>query len=212
MKITAYIRCSTSKQDEASQRQLINAELEKLKCTSCEWVTDTASGGTAWQSRGLASALDASGDGDTIIVSEVSRIARSTIGVLSFLQAASAKNVHIIAVKTGINLDGSMQSNIVVTVLGMAAEIERDLLRARTKAALAARKQRGLPVGRQVGATGRNNKLDGKWQEIEKLLNAKVSKSAIARIIGVSRMTLHVYIISKYAEKVAAAKQSDLPI
>jgi DNA invertase Pin-like site-specific DNA recombinase len=175
------------------------------------WIADTASGAKPWQERQLALALHQSDRGDRIIVSEISRIARSTIGVLTFLQAAAEHGVTVDAVKSGITLDGSTASKIVVTVLAMAAEIERDLLRERTKAALAARKNRGLPIGRQPGSTGKNKKLSGKWTEIETLMTAKVSQAAIARIMGVSRQTLHTYINSQYGQKVQEAKQTTLP-
>lgn len=197
MKIFAYVRCSTIAQDEASQRQIITASLTTGGDAKIEWVTDTTSGGTPWQQRGIALALDQAQPSDTIIVSEVSRIARSTVGVLTFLQAAAEKGITVEAVKTGIKLDGSMQSKIVVTILGLAAEIERDLLRARTKAALDARKARGLPVGRQPGATGKRNKLAGRDMEINTLIDKKISLSGIARIMGVSRQTLHTHLRTK---------------
>ena len=191
MKTIAYLRISTDKQDEASQRQIITAALAGQPGEPYEWQADTASGGAPWQSRLIAGILCRADAGDTIIVSEISRIARSTVGVLTFLQAAAEKGVSVIAVKSGIRLDGSTASKIVVTVLAMAAEIERDLLRERTKGALDARKARGLPVGRQPGALGKRNKLAGRMAEIQPLIDAKVARSAIARILCVSRQTLH---------------------
>lgn len=211
MRTIAYLRVSTDKQDEASQRQIIMA-----KCKAWDWdgeimwISDTASGAKPWGERAIATALGLCEKGDRILVSEISRIARSTVGVLTFLQAAAEKGVTVDAVKSGIVLDGSTASKIVVTVLAMAAEIERDLLRERTKAALDARKSRGLPVGRQPGATGKKNKLDGRWQEIEPLLNAKVAHTAIARVLGVSRQTLHTFLQLQYAEKVAKGEQLEI--
>lgn len=190
MKTVAYLRVSTDKQDEASQRQIISGKWACTGSEGIEWVSDTASGAKPWQERAISGVLERCERGDRIMVSEISRIARSTVGVLTFLQAAAEKGVTVDAVKSGIVLDGSTASKIVVTVLAMAAEIERDLLRERTKAALDARKAKGLPVGRQPGAKGKRNKLDGKEEEIETLLKAKVSKSAIARIMRVSRTTL----------------------
>lgn len=194
MTIYAYLRCSTGQQDEASQRNIILTHYNFPLEPAIQWHSDKTSGGTPWQDRGLAHLLDIAKSHDTIIVSEISRIARSTVGVLTFLQQAAERGVTVIAVKTGITLDDSMQSKIVVTVLGLAAEIERDLLRARTKAALDARKARGLPVGRQLGATGKRNKLAGRESEIGPLLKAGVARTAIARLLGVSRQTLHTFL------------------
>jgi DNA invertase Pin-like site-specific DNA recombinase len=189
----AYLRISTDKQDEASQRQIIEGKGYQHKGVM-QWISDTASGAKPWQSRAIAGVLDRAERGDYIIVSEISRIARSTVGVLTFLQAAAEKGVTVDAVKSGIVLDGSTASKIVVTVLAMAAEIERDLLRERTKAALDARKAKGLPVGRQPGAVGRRNKLEGRLSQIQQLVEAKVSISAMARIMGVSRQTLYTFL------------------
>jgi len=194
MKTVAYLRISTDKQDEASQRQIISGKWACTGSEGIEWVSDTASGAKPWQDRAIAGVLDRCVRGDRIMVSEISRIARSTVGVLTFLQAAAEKGVTVDAVKSGILLDGSTASKIVVTVLAMAAEIERDLLRERTKAALDARKARGLPVGRQAGALGKKNKLDGRMAEISPLLAAGVAHSAIARVLNVSRQTLHTFL------------------
>lgn len=195
IKTTIYLRVSTDKQDEASQSQTIATWLESHPAEGiCNTITDTASGGTPWQKRGIATALEQSERGDTIIVAEISRIARSTVGVLTFLQAAAEKGVTVHAIRSGITLDQSMSSKIVVTMLALAAEIERDLLRERTAAALQARKAAGKPIGRQVGAKGKKNKLDGRMAEIQPLLDAGVSKAAIARILKVSRQTLHTYL------------------
>lgn len=194
MKTIAYLRVSTDKQDEASQRQIVGDWCKAQGREITAYATDQASGALAWQERALNFALKDCEAGDSIIVSEISRIARSTVGVLTFLQAAAEKNVNVVAIKSGITLDGSTASKIVVTVLAMAAEIERDLLRERTKAALQSRKEKGGAIGRQVGALGKRNKLDGRWAEIEPLLKAGVAKTAIARVLGVSRQTLHVFL------------------
>ena len=212
MKIIAYLRISTEKQDEASQRNIILTHYNFPHEPDIDWLYDTASGGTPWQSRAIAGALDRLTTGDTLIVSEISRIARSTVGVLTFLQAAAERGVTVIAVKSGIRLDGSTASKIVVTVLAMAAEIERDLLRERTSSALQARKARGLPIGRQAGALGKRNKLSGRAAEIAPLLAAKVPRAAIARVLGVSRQTLHTFLsIQDEQEKIAATAANHQP-
>lgn len=200
MKTIAYLRISTDKQDEASQRQIVADWCKSQGREITAYATDQASGALPWQERALSFALNDCEAGDSIIVSEISRIARSTVGVLTFLQAAAEKNVNVVAIKSGITLDGSTASKIVVTVLAMAAEIERDLLRERTKGALQARKASGGAIGRQLGAKGKRNKLDGRWGEIEPLLKAKVAKASIARVLGVSRQTLHVFLENREGE------------
>ena len=75
-------------------------------------------------------------------------------------------------------LDGSMQSKITATVLGLAAEIEREFISMRTKEALAARKQEGVVLGRPVGPAS-SLKLDGKRAELA--MNFSIRK--IAKLI-----------------------------
>lgn len=190
-----YTRISTDKQDHASQCEQLNACLATLPPGRAEWYRDTASGSTPWRERLLGHILDTAAPGDCIIVSEVSRIARSTLGVLSFLQLAQERDLTVIAAKNKLRLDGSLPSKITVTVLALAAEIERDLLRERTTAALLARRQRGLPLGRPVGSRSQS-KLDDRKDEITACLKAKVSKRGIARLLAVSPNTLYRYLAS----------------
>lgn len=190
MKTTAYLRISTAAQDEASQRAQIGAWSAAAGHPVDYYATDTASGAKAWQDRQLAAVLQVSAAGDCIVVSEISRIARSTVGVLTFLQAAAAARVTVIAVQNKLALDDSMHSKITVTVLALAAEIERDLLRSRTRAALDARRAAGLHMGRPHGSRSASI-LEPRRKEIETLLLAKVSKRAIARILQCSPSTLY---------------------
>ncbi len=67
-----------------------------------------------------------------------------------------------------------------ITMFGLFAEIERDLLSERTKMGLANAKAKGKKLGRPVGRLGKH-KLDGEEAEIAELLSYRVSKSAIAR-------------------------------
>lgn len=203
----AHVRRSKDKQDEASQREIISkwaaAQHRKIDRYDC----DAASGGIPWQQRQLGVLLEQCEPGDTIVVSEISRIARSTVGVLSFLETATERQINVVAIDVGIVLDGSLMATVVATTFGMAAQIERHLLRARTKAALQARKANGLPIGRQPGALGRENKLSGRESEIQQLLDAKVSRAAIARILQVSRTTLHAFLSAR--EQAAATKKTN---
>lgn len=72
----------------------------------------------------------------------MSRIARSTLQVLEVLEVCMAKGIDVYIAKQNMQLDGSMQAKITATVLGLAAEIEREFISMRTKEALAARKKK----------------------------------------------------------------------
>ena len=192
-RIHAYLRVSTDRQQQTSQRQQLEQWAASSDNTIAVWWTDKESGATRWQDRQLADALRDAKPGDTIVVSEISRIARSTVGVLTFLQEAAQANVTVHAVQNRLTLDSSLPSKITVTVLALAAEIERDLCRARTKAALQTRKDKGLPIGRQPGTKVRS-KLDQRRTEIHELLSKRVSKRAIARILDCAPQSLYAWL------------------
>jgi DNA invertase Pin-like site-specific DNA recombinase len=79
-----------------------------------------------------------------------------------------------------------------VTMFGLFAEIERDLISERTKEGLAAARAKGKLIGRPKGKG--KSKLDGREEEISMVLKKEVSKSAIAKIMGVSRTAVHHFI------------------
>ena len=88
-----------------------------------------------------------------------------------------------------INGRNEIQTKVMITMFGLFAEIERDLLSERTKMGLANAKAKGKKLGRPVGRLGKH-KLDGKEKEIRELLGYRVSKAAIARKFRVSRTCL----------------------
>ena len=96
----------------------------------------------------------------------------------------------MITVKNGMVMDGSMQATITATILGLAAQIEREFLSLRTKEALARRKAQGLPLGRPRGQA-KSVKLDEHREGILKYLKIGVSKRSIAKIVECSPSTLY---------------------
>jgi DNA invertase Pin-like site-specific DNA recombinase len=196
MTIRLYLRVSTDPQDFQSQTQQLGDWLTQQPLTHTVRYEDTASGSVPWKQRLLGKAIADAAPGDTIAVSEVSRIARSTLGVLSFLQTAAELEVTVIAARNKLTLDGSLPSKITVTILALAAEIERDLLRERTRQALAARKAAGVRLGRPPGSRSLS-KLDAKAEDVQRLLDAHVSKRAIARLLECAPGTLYAYLRSR---------------
>ena len=130
------------------------------------------------------------GAGSESPTSEVSRIARSTLQVLELLQEATERGVAVHIAKSRLVLDDSLPATITATILGLAAQIERELISARTKEALERRKAEGLPIGRPKGPAS-SLLLDEKREEIVDYLEKGVSKRSVARILGCSPTTLY---------------------
>ncbi len=193
MTTTAYLRVSTDQQDYDSQREQITAFAAAQNIAVDIWATDQASGAKPWQEREIGNILRTAMPGDTVIVSEVSRIARSVVGVLTALQLAAERGARVMAARNRLVMDDSLPAKITITVLALAAEIERDLIRERTRAALQARRAKGLPLGRPTGEA-ETHQLDARKEEIIRALDARISKRGIARMLQVAPNTLYDYL------------------
>jgi DNA invertase Pin-like site-specific DNA recombinase len=189
MKNFIYLRTSSAAQDEKSQLIGIRNYLEINQLLNPITFQDKITGSTPWRDRQLMKILEMADKNDSLIVSEISRIGRSTADVLNFLECAIEKGLVVHAVKNNIKLDDSIQSTIFATVLGLAAEIEREFIKSRTREGMARARERGMKLGRPVGAA-KSHKTDKFNAEINRLLAAEISQSAIARLLDVSRGTI----------------------
>lgn len=190
MAIYVYLRVSTGAQDTQNQLHGIRQYCRERGIEPDTVVEDTASGSVAWSSRKIGELLSVADKGDVLLAAEVSRLARSALQVLEILKFASERQVSVVIVKNGLTFDNSMQSKITATILGLAAEIERDFISMRTREALAKRKASGKQLGRPQGAVAKSYKLDEKRTEIERYQKLGINRTAIAKLVGVSRPTL----------------------
>ena len=92
-----------------------------------------------------------------------------------------------------------MRSKVMIALFGLIAEVERDLISERTKEGLAAAKAKGKLLGRPKGVLGKS-KRDGKEEEIRLLLEKKVSRASIAKIMGTFPTTMHHFIKTRKPE------------
>jgi DNA invertase Pin-like site-specific DNA recombinase len=158
----AYLRVSTDRQDVDNQRHGILEYANTHGLVPVQFVQDALSGRLAWRERAIGQLLTATTRaGDVVIFAEISRMARSTLQVLEMLETGMTRELHIHLAKQRMIFDGSLHSRIAATVLGLAAEIERELIAARTREALAKRKADGKVLGRPKGAASAHLKLDG---------------------------------------------------
>lgn len=188
----AYLRVSTDRQDIANQRHGILEYANASGLAPVQFVEDAASGRLAWRKRALGHLLcDSAVAGDVIIFAEISRMARSTLQVLEVLELSMQRELHIHIAKQRMILDDSLNSRIAATVLGLAAEIERELIAERTREALAKRQAEGKPLGRPKGVANAQLKLDMYADEIRDYLAKGISKRSIAKLVGCAESTLY---------------------
>lgn len=191
--IYAYLRVSTDAQDVANQRHGVVKYCADKRLLEPLFIEDTASGKTDWRDRQLGKIIERAGEGDVIVVSEVSRLARNTLQVLEIGRECIARKVHLHVAKSGIVFDDTMQSKIVAVVLGLVAEIERDFISSRTKEALAKRKADGMKLGRPVGGA-KKLRLDPMASKIDDYLVKGIDKRSIAKLLGVSPGTIYAWL------------------
>jgi DNA invertase Pin-like site-specific DNA recombinase len=198
MRTVAYIRISTGGQGLASQRLAILDYAHRHGLTVQTFVEAQASSRHARARRGVDTLLEQVHAGDLILVSELSRLGRSVGQIIQLVDRLLKQQVQLVAIKEHIRLNGTqdLQTKVMITLFGLFAEIERDLIAERTKEGLAAARAQGRLPGRPKGSLG-TSKLTGREAEIQSLLAKTVSKASIAKILGVSRSTLHTFIQSR---------------
>lgn len=192
--IFAYIRVSTDHQTVENQRFEILKFADQKKIHVEEWIEETISGTKRYQDRKLGKLLQSLKKEDILIVSELSRLGRNLMEVMSILHDCMEREIKVYAIKEGYELGNNINSKVLAFAFGLSAEIERNLISQRTKEALARRKSEGQRLGRPKGSLSKETKLTGKEEEINALLKKKVSVSAIGRILGVHRLTVDNFI------------------
>jgi len=186
----AYLRVSTDQQDVDNQRHGILEYSNSNGITGLTFTEDSASGKTSWRDRKLGKVLESLEAGDLIVFAEISRIARNTLQVLQVLEYCAERGIVVHVAKQKMVLDQSLQSKITATVLGLAAEIEREFVSIRTKEALAKRKAEGVRLGRPPGRAA-TVRLDAHEVEIRGYLHKGLSKRAIAKLVECSPSALY---------------------
>jgi DNA invertase Pin-like site-specific DNA recombinase len=184
----AYLRVSKLDQDLEKNKADILKLANDTHLGHVQFIEEKVSGKISWRKRQIAAILENAQEGDTIVVSELSRLGRSMLECMEILSLAVQKGIRIYAVKGSWQLNNSIQSKIVAMAFAMAAEIERDLISQRTTEALAARKQQGMSLGRPKGVG--KSKLDVHQMEITALLKNGATKTWIAKKYGTTRRNL----------------------
>jgi len=194
-KTIAYLRVSTGGQDLDQQKLTILDYARRHRTSVADFVAVHGAAGSRAQREQLLGLIDTLQPGDRLIVSALSRLGRSLPQILQIVEQLMHKGIRLVALKESMRFEGkhNVQTKAMMALFGLFAEVERDLIAERTKEGLAAAKAKGTRLGRPKGALGKS-KLDGKEAEIALLLQKKVSKASLARIVEVSPMTLDHFI------------------
>ncbi|MDR1624581.1 MAG: master DNA invertase Mpi family serine-type recombinase [Tannerellaceae bacterium] len=195
--IYAYIRVSSDKQTVENQRYEIGQYCKSHAVVINKWIEETISGSKEIEERKLGKLLKKLRKGDTLICSELSRLGRNLLMIMSVLNHCMQNNIQVWTIKDNYRLGNDINSKVLAFAFGLSAEIERKLISQRTKDALARKKAEGIILGRPKGRKSSKRKLTGKEAQIKLLLKENTSYAAMARILNVSRLTVANFIKEK---------------
>ena len=190
--IYGYIRCSTDHQNTLNQKFEIEQFAKHNSLSIDYWVEEKLSATTEMSKRKLGGLLKRLQKGDVLIATELSRLGRNLLQVMSILQRCLDKECQIWTLKENYRLGTDIQSKVLAFAFSLSAEIERNLISARTKESLRRVKAEGKHLGRPFGV--QYQKLRKAESEIRELLAQNCSKADIARRFGVRWLTLHRFI------------------
>ena len=149
-----YIRVSTDEQADRgvgaeAQRAAVREVCERKGLVLHELVEDLGwSGGTLTAERaGLGQILPALKRGDRLVVARLDRLGRVTSDVAGLVERAAAEGWGIVIADMDVD-SATPTGRLVLGILGVVAAFERDLVRERTRDALAARRSQGVRTGR----------------------------------------------------------------
>ena len=173
----AYIRVSSI--DQNTDRQLAGKDFD-------ETFTDKCSGGST--KRDELNRLKAHcRKGDAIYCHSIDRLARNLQDLLILVEYFLSKGVEVHFDKEKLSFTGEENpfQNLQLQIIGSCAEFERSMIRARQREGIAARKAKGLPVGRKSVVD------DDMRQRINQASSEGVSKTEIAKMFGIGRATVY---------------------
>jgi len=194
-KIVAYLRASTDKQDLSHQKLEILEFARKKELNISDFVETTISSRKTSKQRRIDELIEMLGEADTLIVTELSRLGRSTAEVISLINGLVNRDIRVIIIKQNLDIhQQDMNSKIIITLFSLFSELERDLISLRTKEALQAKKSQGIILGKPKG-TLQKSKFDKNVEKIKELLSYGLSGRKIAKVLGYkSHIALNTYI------------------
>lgn len=183
-KIIAYLRISTHKQDIGHQK----LELLEYACSHNLYIDGfveiAISSRKTSKERRIDELMSKLQDADVLMVTELSRLGRSTAEVIALVNELLNRKIRLIAIKQNLDIaQQDMSAKIIVTLFSLLAELERDLISHRTKEALTVKKAQGIKLGKPKG-TIQKSKFDKDRRRIEELLGLGLSVRKIAGLLA----------------------------
>lgn len=208
-KIFTYIRKSENNEKYTQeQRDLVESYVSKKKLEiykNIEIVINTPS-----EEKNILQLLENCEKNSTIIVKNLNVFGRTIDTILEIVKFLLSNKIRIIVVEQNLDLidDKDMLSQMILSVISMTINLEKELMSLRTKEALAAKKLDGIALGKPVG-TIQKSKFDAQRDKIEELLGLGLSVRKISKLLGYNNhIGLNNYVRKRgIKEQVMASKE-----
>ena len=188
--IYGYIRVSTDKQTTENQRFEIIEFAKKQEIIIDKWIEETISGTKSLKKRELGHLLKHLKAGDILIASELSRLGRNLLQIMSILHYCMEIEAKIWTIKDNYRLGDDIQSKVLAFAFGLSAEIERNLISQRTKEALKRKREQGIVLGRPKGRKSSYLKLSKYKKQVLRMKKRGCTNTKIGKKFGVTRDTV----------------------
>jgi DNA invertase Pin-like site-specific DNA recombinase len=172
-----YARVSTGE-------QTLDAQKDALRAAGCVEIFSDVASGAKTDRTGLETALGALQPGDTLVVARLDRLGRSMPHLVATVHELAARGVGFRSLAESIDTT-SAAGRLVLHIFASLADFERELIRERTREALAAKKRRGEPVGRRPAFNS------SRLQAAREMLDSGHGAAHVARVLKVGRSTLY---------------------
>ena len=194
--IYGYLRVSSDEQDVNAQKQGVDKFATDKGWKIDKYITDEGvSGGKDPDKRNLGPLLKLLEKDDVIISSEISRLGRDLYMVMDILHFCMERGCVIYTVKDKFVLGDDIQSKVLAFAFGLSAEIERQMIRQRTKEGLRLRMKMGVLVGRPIGRESSTHKLDSDKEKALEQFKWGVPIRRMAKNFGVDRNTMARFLV-----------------
>lgn len=210
-KILAYLRASTDKQDVTHQKYEILEYARKHALTVDEYIEVTVSATKNSKQRRIDELTSKLSPQDILIVTELSRLGRSTSEVVDLVNRLISRQIRIIIIKQHLDFNRhDLNSKVIVTLFSLFGKLERDFISLRTKEALASKKAKGHTLGKPKG-TIQKSQFDADRDRIVELLSLGLSVRKIANLLSYkSHISLNTYINKRQLKVGLIPKNNDI--
>ena len=182
-KTIGYIRVSTDQQDLQNQQHSILNYANKNTLGKVEFIEVKMSSRKKDEDRKIDELFETLQAGDHLIVSELSRIGRSVVNVVTIVNQLIALGVNLHILKEQLFIKPNEQNpftDFQINIFSAFAQLERDLISKRTKEALQARKAKGIKLGKPKG-TIQGSIYDKDREKIKELHSLGVTLTNISK-------------------------------